>query len=91
MVVLDTDLLSLLERDGREAATLRQRLRGVEVGTVVTTIVNFEEQMHGWLVVVARARTMARQIRNYDHPHLARSSSLVKLRFGLCAILTDAR
>ncbi len=47
MVVLDTDLLSLLERDRPEAATLRRRLRGVEARAVVTTIINFEEQMRG--------------------------------------------
>ena len=69
MVVLDTDLLSLLERDSGEAATLRRRLRGAEAGAVVTTIINFEEQMRGWLAVVARARTMARQIQAYDRLH----------------------
>lgn len=69
MVVLDTDLLSLLERDGREASTLRRRLRSVEAGAVVTTIINFEEQMRGWLAIVARARTMARQIQAYDRLH----------------------
>jgi tRNA(fMet)-specific endonuclease VapC len=69
MVVLDTDLLSLLERDSGEAATLRRRLRSAEAGAVVTTIINFEEQMRGWLAVVAHARTMARQIQAYDRLH----------------------
>jgi len=69
MVVLDTDLLSLLERDSGDAATLRRRLRGAEAGAVVTTIINFEEQMRGWLAIVARSRTMGRQIQAYERLH----------------------
>ena len=42
MIVLDTDLLSLLERDDPAAARLSRRLAGVEATEVFTTIVNFE-------------------------------------------------
>lgn len=65
MVVLDTDLLSLLERDEPPAEELRRRLARIGRGEVVTTVVNFEEQMRGWLALVARARTVAAQIEAY--------------------------
>lgn len=65
MVVLDTDLLSLLERDEPPAEQLRSRLARIGRGEVVTTVVNFEEQMRGWLAVVAHARTVAAQIEAY--------------------------
>src|SRR5262245_38932775 len=65
MVVLDTDLLSLLERDEPPARYLRSRLGRIGHGEVVTTIVNFEEQMRGWLALIARARTIAGQIEAY--------------------------
>jgi len=67
MVVLDTDHLSLLEwRAGSDARRLRERLRGVEPASVVSTIISFEEQMRGWLAQLAKARTMAQQLNAYS-------------------------
>ena len=60
MVVLDTDVLTLLQRQhGEPYARLAARIAtaGEEV---YVTIVSFEEQMRGWLAACARARTPER-------------------------------
>ena len=67
MVVLDNDHLSILEwRAGTDARRLRERLRGVDPASVVSTIISFEEQMRGWLAQLAKARTMAQQLNAYS-------------------------
>lgn len=60
MVVLDTDVLTLVqrkqgERFSRLAARMESAVEGIHV-----TIVSFEEQMRGWLAVCAKARTPER-------------------------------
>jgi tRNA(fMet)-specific endonuclease VapC len=84
MFVLDTDHLSLLDRESRGAARrLSDRLAEVASEGVATTIVNFEEQMRGWLAYLARARTVARQIEAYQHlaRHLDRYRGTTVLDF----------
>jgi tRNA(fMet)-specific endonuclease VapC len=66
MIVLDTDCVSLLERDNEDAAVLRKRLTTAAPGEVVTTIITFEEQMRGWLAFLAKARTLEKQIVAYS-------------------------
>ena len=63
MVILDTDCMSLLERDNAASSVLRRRL--ATASDVATTIVNFEEQMRGWLAYVAKSREMEQQIAAY--------------------------
>jgi tRNA(fMet)-specific endonuclease VapC len=66
MVVLDTDLVSLLSRrDSELSVRLTQRLETV-ANDVVTTIVTYEVQMRGWLAFVAKAHTVLAEIRAYD-------------------------
>ena len=66
MYILDTDHLSLLGRaSSAEAQRLRFRLAGVKSEERVTTIVNFEEQMRGWLSHLAQARSLPRQVEAY--------------------------
>jgi len=38
----------------------------MEPGSVVSTIISFEEQMRGWLAQLAKARTIAQQIDAYS-------------------------
>jgi hypothetical protein len=55
MLILDTDHLTVIQRKTEPAyALLRSRLRQAMAEEISTTIVNFEEQMHGWLTVIAR-------------------------------------
>ena len=59
MIVLDTDHLSVLEWEaGATARRLLARLAQITPDEAVTTIINFEEQMRGWLAYLARARTL---------------------------------
>ena len=65
MYILDTDHMSLLEWDNQGAALLRERLADCEPDEVATTIVNYEEQVRGWMAYIARARSMEQQIEAY--------------------------
>ena len=58
MVVLDTDHLSVLEWEtDTPAGKLLTRLSQLDPDEAVTTIVNFEEQIRGWLAFFPRQRT----------------------------------
>ena len=57
MFLLDTDHMTMLERDGAEAKRLRARLALIPLDDVATTIVSYEEQTQGWLALLAQART----------------------------------
>jgi tRNA(fMet)-specific endonuclease VapC len=60
MVVLDTDVLTLLQRrQGEKYARLAARMEAAGE-PVYVTIVSFEEQMRGWLATCAKARTPER-------------------------------
>lgn len=65
MWFLDTDHLTLLERGGSAALTLQMRLGQVPIAEVDTTIVNYEEQMRGWLAKSAQSSTPAATITAY--------------------------
>ena len=59
MFVLDTDHLSVLEwEDSRSTQRLLERLSLIAPDEAATTIINFEEQMRGWLAYLSRARTL---------------------------------
>lgn len=66
MLVLDTDHMSLLEWGGEGSARLHERLADVAADEVVTTIVNYEEQMRGWMAYLARAKSVDRQVEAYQ-------------------------
>lgn len=67
MVVLDTNLMSLLLFAGAEATRrLLARLGRLPAHEAVTTIVTFEESMRGWLSHIADAKTVAKQIEAYQ-------------------------
>jgi tRNA(fMet)-specific endonuclease VapC len=66
MVILDTDLVTLLGRsDSPAGARLRTRLEANPDTVAVTTIVSYEEQMRGWLAMSSKCRTVAEQIKAY--------------------------
>ncbi len=67
MVILDTDHMSVLERREQPAVShLLSRLTEWPPSEVMTTVINYEEQMRGWMASIARARSMAQQITAYD-------------------------
>lgn len=68
-IVLDTDHLTLLDwgRDG--SAALRERLAEVAPHDVTTTIVNYEEQVRGWMAFIATTKSIHRQVEAYARLH----------------------
>jgi tRNA(fMet)-specific endonuclease VapC len=71
MLVLDTDLLTIVQRKvGNVYSRLNARLEDASANQqICVTIISFEEQTRGWLSFVARARTMAKQIEAYARLH----------------------
>ncbi len=66
MIILDTDCISLLERqNGADYFCLRNKLDEFPPEEVVTTIITFEEQMRGWMSFLARMRSIDEQVFAY--------------------------
>ncbi len=67
MILLDTDHVSLLQRpDSPEGRAIVQRLAASPDRNIATTVVTVEEQMRGWLGVIARYRDLQQQAAYYD-------------------------
>jgi tRNA(fMet)-specific endonuclease VapC len=70
MLILDTDHLTIIQRATEPAYTsLRSRLRQTTPGAICTTIVSVEEQMRGWLTVLAQSRDMHQEVAAYRRLH----------------------
>jgi tRNA(fMet)-specific endonuclease VapC len=71
MLILDTDVLTIVQRgQGPEYECLANRLDEVALtNPICVTIINFEEQMRGWLAYIARQRSIARQVEAYARLH----------------------
>jgi tRNA(fMet)-specific endonuclease VapC len=65
MYILDTDHLSVIDRGGANGQRLLQRLASIDPTQVATSIINYEEQMRGWLSYAAKAQTVERQVEAY--------------------------
>jgi tRNA(fMet)-specific endonuclease VapC len=67
MIVLDTDHLSVLEyRDSPRAFELQARLEAESPTELFTTVVSLEEQMRGWLALIARYSHVEQQVAYYS-------------------------
>ena len=55
--VLDTDHLSLMQRNGLSGQQIRVRLSVLSVDQVATTVISFEEQVKGRLLLLSQAKT----------------------------------
>lgn len=53
LYLLDTDHMTVWERGGSEKIALKKRLDQIGPDDYGTTIINFEEQMRGWLAEIA--------------------------------------
>ena len=70
MIILDTDCLSLLDREKHlESSKLRQRLKSFPPEEIFTTIISFEEQMRGWMALIAKAKNSEQEIFAYERLH----------------------
>jgi tRNA(fMet)-specific endonuclease VapC len=67
MIILDTDHISLLQHPGSlEAARLQRRLAASPDRDIRTTVLTIEEQMRGWLSVIARYRDPRQKMAYYE-------------------------
>ena len=65
-ILLDTDHMSVLEwGDDESSSVLRTRLATSDDLNIATTIVSYEEQIRGWMAVLAKARTVESQVHAY--------------------------
>lgn len=70
MIILDTDSLSLLDREKIiESSILRRNLEKYLPDEIFTTIITFEEHMRGWLAFIAKSKTIDQQIYAYQKLH----------------------
>ncbi len=67
MIILDTDCLSLFDREKYlESSILRKKLNEFSPDDIFTTIITFEEQMRGWLTYLSRCKNIEQQIFAYE-------------------------
>ncbi|MCC7306669.1 MAG: PIN domain-containing protein [Acidobacteria bacterium] len=70
MIILDTDCLSLLDREQNlQSSQLRNSLSEFEPDELFTAIITFEEQMRGWLSYIARCKSLDEQVFAYGRLH----------------------
>jgi len=70
ILILDTDHLTVIQRQAEPAYShLRARLQAFPHADARTTIVNVEEQMRGWLSVIASAKKRPQEIAAYQRLH----------------------
>lgn len=84
MIILDTDCLSLLEREKYlESSKFRENLSRFSPENTVTTIITFEEQMRGWLSYLSRCKVLDDQIFAYQQLNnlLENYRELIVLKF----------
>jgi tRNA(fMet)-specific endonuclease VapC len=66
MYILDTDHLSLIQRNGQEGKRILKRLATVENVGVAVTVITYEEQVRGRLSVLSRVKTLDEQVLAYQ-------------------------
>ena len=66
MYILDTDHLSLIQRNGQEGRHILAKLAIVKEAEVAVTIITYEEQVRGRLGVISRAKTLDEQLLAYQ-------------------------
>ena len=95
MIVLDTDHLSCLEWGSEESAGLRARLAEASDRRVVVSIASYEEQMRGWMALLAKTADVKKQVDAYSRlrKHLRLYCSVPLLDFSELAAerFTDLR
>jgi tRNA(fMet)-specific endonuclease VapC len=65
MYILDTDHLSLIQRNGLEGKRILSRLSAIEAIAITVTVITYEEQVRGRLNLVSKAKTLNDRVRAY--------------------------
>jgi tRNA(fMet)-specific endonuclease VapC len=66
MYILDTDHLSLIQRNGQEGKRILARLSKVKNNAISVTVITYEEQVRGRLNLVSQAKTIEARVRAYQ-------------------------
>ncbi len=66
MYILDTDHLSLIQRNGQEGKRILIKLATIEDTEIAVTVITYEEQVRGRLSVLSRAKTLDEQVFAYQ-------------------------
>ena len=65
MRVFDTDHISLIARDGEEGKRIIKKVSAFPASEFAVCIINYEEQMRGWLDEINSAKSVAQQEKKY--------------------------
>lgn len=66
MIVMDTDHLSFLEWGSKESGILRTRLAESSDRNIMVSIASYEEQMRGWMALLAKTPDVTKQVSAYS-------------------------
>jgi tRNA(fMet)-specific endonuclease VapC len=66
MYILDTDHLSLIQRNGLEEKRILAKLATLEKAHVAVAVITYEEQVRGRLSVLSKAKTLDEKVLAYQ-------------------------
>ncbi|MEH2245954.1 type II toxin-antitoxin system VapC family toxin [Nostoc sp.] len=66
MYILDTDHLSLIQRNGRDGKRILTRLAAIEEVELAVTVITYEEQVRGRLDLLSRSKTLDERVFAYQ-------------------------
>ncbi|MBW4691772.1 MAG: type II toxin-antitoxin system VapC family toxin [Lyngbya sp. HA4199-MV5] len=93
MYILDTDHLSLIQRNGQEGKRILAKLTALETLEVAVTVITYEEQVRGRLGVLSKAKTLDEQVLAYQglQQLVSNYQSIVVVPFSRIAALEHQR
>lgn len=66
MYILDTDHFSIIERGGRNAKPLLDKLKNINPQDVCVTVITYEEQIRGWMSYINKSNNIEQQVQAYQ-------------------------
>ena len=70
MIILDTDILTLIEWEERTGTQkLRAKFAQFGPGEIRASIISVDEQFRGWMAYIAKAASIAKEIEAYRRLH----------------------
>lgn len=66
MYILDTDHISILERNGKDAEFLKLKLKNINSQKIAVTIITYQEQIQGWLSLINKSKNINEQVNIYQ-------------------------
>ncbi len=88
MIVLDTDTLTLVQRDDSPSRQkILDHLANTGPNDLATTIITYEEQTRGWFKYMGRAKNISQEIDAYSRlkKHVDNYRSLIVVNFDALA------